>query len=190
MQPSHHLTSHFLLWSRRAESLSCYTWQIEQYNSHSIYQGRHHRRSKNGCWNESYPPKIKVGWSLMLPTRCQWSSMVQGLTCDSERFWALLQDHGWGSLLLIFHPTGNKQDVSRLKEELLADTNEVKDCEVCGRMWYLSKSEGRSFETSRKSATIKNSRVEMREYMYQLHCGFVLHITWVQLDMGHCGPLD
>jgi hypothetical protein len=65
MQPSHNPTSHFLLWSRRAESLSCSTWQIEQHSSHFNYQGRCHRRSKNRYWNGTYPSKTSVGWSSM-----------------------------------------------------------------------------------------------------------------------------
>jgi hypothetical protein len=58
--------------------------------------------------------------------------MVQGSPCDSKRFRALSQDHGWGSLLSVFHPSENKQDVSRLKEEILVDENEVRDSKVCG----------------------------------------------------------
>jgi hypothetical protein len=33
-------------------------------------------------------------------------------------------------LLSLFHPSGNKQDVSRLKEEFLVDENEARDNEV------------------------------------------------------------
>jgi hypothetical protein len=46
MQPSHHPTTHFLLWSRKVESPSCSTWQIKQHISHSNYQERRHHRSR------------------------------------------------------------------------------------------------------------------------------------------------
>jgi hypothetical protein len=84
MQPSHSPVSPFLLWSRRAESLSCSTWQIEQHSPYSNYQRRHHRRSKNGCWNGSHPPGERVGWSSMLSIGCRWCSMIQGLPCSSK----------------------------------------------------------------------------------------------------------
>jgi hypothetical protein len=45
---------------------------------------RRHCHLKNGRWNESSPPKIGVGRSSMLPTRCRWSSMVQGPSHGSE----------------------------------------------------------------------------------------------------------
>jgi hypothetical protein len=31
-----------------------------------------------------HPPKIRVGRSPMLPTRCRWSSMVQEPPCGSK----------------------------------------------------------------------------------------------------------
>jgi hypothetical protein len=140
MQPSHHLTSHVLLWSRRAESLSCSTWQIEQHSPDSNYQGRCHHRSKNRRWNRPYPKKIRVGWSTVFLMRCRWSSMVQGSPCGSERFRALPQDHGWGSLLLVFYQPGNQQDVPRF-EDFLVDKNEernskvrVSKCDTCWRV--------------------------------------------------------
>jgi hypothetical protein len=88
MQPSHDSTSHFLLWSGRAESPSCSTWQIEQHSSHSNHQGRCHRCSENEHWNGSYPSKTKVGWSIVFPARCWWSSMVPVLPCGSKWLWA------------------------------------------------------------------------------------------------------
>jgi hypothetical protein len=137
MQPSHNPTSHFLLWSRRAKCLSCSTWHIEQYSPHSNHQGRCHRCSKDGCCNGSYPPKIRVGWSSMLPTGCRWSSMVQGPPCSSEGPWTSSQDYGWGSLLLVLYPSRNQQDISRLEEEFLVDKNEEGNCEVCVGMWHM-----------------------------------------------------
>jgi hypothetical protein len=161
MQQSDDLTSHFLLWSRRAKSSSCSTWQIEQHSSHSNYQWRCLRRSKNGCWNGSYPSKTRVGWNSMLPTRYRWSSMVQGLPCGSKGLRASPQNHEWGSLLSVFYPPGNKQDVSRLEEEFLVNKNEVTDSEVCGWMWHMSKSQSRSFEARQKSATLEHFWMEM-----------------------------
>jgi hypothetical protein len=93
MQPSHSPVSLFLLWSRRTESPSYSTWQIEQHSSHSNHQRRRHCCLKNGHWNGSFPLKIGVGRSSMLLTRCWWSSMVQGPSCGSNGLWASLQDH-------------------------------------------------------------------------------------------------
>jgi hypothetical protein len=190
MQPPHNPTSNFLLWSRRAESLSCSTWKIEQHSSHSNYQGRWHHRSKNRHWNGSYLSKTRVGWSLMLSTRCWWSSMVQGPPSGSKGLQASPQDHGWGSLLQVFYPSRNQQDVSRLEEEFLVDKNEERNYEVCVRMWHRSKSQSWSFETSWKSTTVEHSWVEMEKYLHGFHRGFAPHLVWVQLDMGHCAPLD
>jgi hypothetical protein len=150
MQPSHNPTSHILLWSRRAKSLSDSTQKIEQHSPHFNYQGRCHRCSKNICWNGSYPKKIRVGWSAVFLIRCRLSLMIQGSSCGSERFRASPQDHGWGSLLSIFYPSRSKQDVSWLKEELLVDENEARDSEVCDWMWHMLKSQEWSFETSWK----------------------------------------
>jgi hypothetical protein len=109
MQPSHNPASLFLLWFWRTKSPSCSTWQIEQHSSYSNHQRRCHCRPKNGHWNGSSPPKSRVGRSAMLPTRCRWSSMVQGPPCGSEGLWASPQDHGWGSLLAVFYPSENQQ---------------------------------------------------------------------------------
>jgi hypothetical protein len=46
MQPPHNSVSPFLLWSRRAESPSCSTWQVEQHSRYSNYQRRYHRNPK------------------------------------------------------------------------------------------------------------------------------------------------
>jgi hypothetical protein len=148
MQTSHHLVSPFLLWSRRAESLSCSTRQLKQHSPYSNHQRRCHRHSKDRRWNGSYLMKIRVGWSSMLPTTYRWSSMVQGLPCGSEGPWTSLQDYGWSSLLLVLYPSRNQQDVSRLEEEFLVDKNEEGNCEVCVGMWHVSKGQGRPFETS------------------------------------------
>jgi hypothetical protein len=190
MQLSHNLVSPFLLWSRRAESLSCSTWQIEQHSPYSNYQRRYHCRLKNGCWNGSSPPKIRVGRSSMIPIRYRWNSMIQGPSCCSEGLWASSQDHGWGLLLSVFYPFENQQDVSRFKEEFLVDENEVRDSEVCVRIWHMSKSQAWSFEIRWKPTTLELFRVKLGKHMYELHCGLASHLTWVQLDMGHRGPLD
>jgi hypothetical protein len=179
MQPSHSPASLFLWWFRRTESPSCSTWQTEQHSSYS----NHHRRCyccpKNRCWNGSSPPKTRVGRSSMLSTRCRWSSMVQGLSRGSEGFWDSPQDHGQGPLLLIFYPSGNQQDVSRFEEEFLVDKNEARDSKVCVRMWHLSMSQGRSFETHQKPTTLEHSWVEMGKHLYGFHCGFSKHLAWV-----------
>jgi hypothetical protein len=54
----------------------------------------------------------------------------------------------------------------------------------------MSKGQGRSFEASWNSATFEHSRVEVGKYLHGLHREFASHLTWVQLDMGHCGPPD
>jgi hypothetical protein len=115
----------------------------------------------------------------MFLRRCRWRPMVQGSSCGFERFQTSSQDHGWGSLLSIFYPSGNQQDVPRLEEEFLVDKNEARDNEVCVWMWHVSKSQDRSFETSRKSTTHEHSWVEMEKHLYGLHCGFTAHIVWV-----------
>jgi hypothetical protein len=107
----------------------------------------------------------------MFPRRCRWSPMVQESLSGPKRFWALPQDRGRGSLLSVFYPFGNQQNVSKLEEEFLVDENEVRDSEVRGWMWHMSKSQGQSFETSRKLATLEHSRVEMEKHMYGLHWG-------------------
>jgi hypothetical protein len=190
MQPPHNPISPFLLWPRRTESLSCSTWQIEQHSPYSNYQRRCHHSLKNGHWNGSSPPKTRVGRSSLLLTRYQWSFMVQGSPCGSEGLWASLQDHGWGLSLMVFHPSENQQDVSRFEEEFLVDEDEVRDNEVCVRMWHLLQSQGRSFETHQKPTTLEHSWVEMRKHLYGLHCGFASYIVWVQLDTGHHMPIS
>jgi hypothetical protein len=167
-----------MLWSWRTESLSCSTWQIEQHSAHFNQQRRHHCRPKNGRWNGSSPPKIRVGRSSMLPTRCRWSSMVEGPSRGSEGLWASPQDHEWGSLLTVFYPSGNQQDESRF-EELLVDKNEARDSRVCVWVWHLSKSQSWPFETRRKPTTLEHCQVEIRRYLHGLHCGFVSHLAWV-----------
>jgi hypothetical protein len=52
------------------------------------------------------------------------------------------------------------------------------------------KNQDRSFEASWKSATIEHFGVKVGKYLHVLHRGFASHLAWVQLDMGHCGPLD
>jgi hypothetical protein len=52
----------------------------------------------------------------------------------------------------------------------------------------MLKSQGQSFETSRKSTTLEHPRVEIGKHLHGLHRGFAPHLVWVQLDMGHCGP--
>jgi hypothetical protein len=54
----------------------------------------------------------------------------------------------------------------------------------------MSESQGQSFKTCRKPTTLEHSRVEMGKHLYGLHCGFASHLVWVQLNMGHHGPLD
>jgi hypothetical protein len=179
MQPSRSLVSLLLLWSWRTESPSCSTGQIEQHCSHSNHQRRRHCRSKNGHWDGASPPKIRVGRSSMLPTRCRWSSMVQGSSCGSKELWASPQDHVRGSLLTLFYPSGNQQDVSRFEEEFLVDKNEARDSKVCVKMRHLSMSQGRSFETRRQLTTLEHSRVEIGKHLYGLHRGFASHLTWV-----------
>jgi hypothetical protein len=83
VEPSHSLASRFMLWSWRTKSLSCSTWQIEQHNSHSNHQRRRHCHPKNGRWNESSPPKIGVGRSSMLATRCD------GVLCFKDHLMVL-----------------------------------------------------------------------------------------------------
>jgi hypothetical protein len=51
----------------------------------------------------------------------------------------------------------------------------------------MSKSQSQLFEARRKPTTLEHSRVEMGKHLYGLYCGFAPHLTWVQLDMGHCG---
>jgi hypothetical protein len=105
--------------------------------------------------------------------------MVQGSPCGSERFWDSLQDHGWGSLLSVFHPSGNKQDVPRFEEEFLVDKNEARNSKICDWMWHMSGSHGWSFETCQKSATLGYSQLEMVKHMYILYCGFTAHLAQV-----------
>jgi hypothetical protein len=167
-----------MLWFWRTESPSCSTWQIEQHSSHSNHQRRRYYHPRNGHWNGSYPPKIRVERSTMLPTRCRWSSIVQGPPCGSKGLWASPQDHGRCPLLTIFYSSRNKQDVLRF-EELLVDTNEARDCKVCVQMWHLSKNQSWAFETRQKSTTLEHSWVEMGKYLYGLHCGFAPHLAWV-----------
>jgi hypothetical protein len=140
MQPPHNSVSLFWLWSRRAESLSCSTWQIEEHSSYSNYQGRCHCSSKNEHGNVTSPPKIRVGRSSMLLTRCWWSSMFQGPPCGSEGLWASLQDHGWGSFSRYsIHPGINKmyQDLkknfwwTRIKREIV---KYVSECDTYRRV--------------------------------------------------------
>jgi hypothetical protein len=179
MQPSHSPALLFLLWFWRTKSVSCSTWQIEQHSSYSNLQRRRHHRLKNGRWNGPSSPKIKVGRSSMLPTRCWWSSMVQGPSRGSKGFWALPQDHGWGLLLMVFYPSGNQQDVSRFEEEFLVDKDEARDSNVCVPMRHLSTSQDRSFETRQKPTTLEQSLVEMGKHLYGLHRGFASHLAWV-----------
>jgi hypothetical protein len=58
---------------------------------------------------------------------------------------------------MIFYPSGNQQDASRSEEEFLVDKNEARDSKVCVQVWHLSNSQGRSFKTHRKPATLENS---------------------------------
>jgi hypothetical protein len=166
-----------MLWFQKTKSLNCSAWQIEQRSSHSNYQRRCHCRLKNGCWNGSSPPKIGIGRSSMLLTRCRGSSMVQELSCGSDGLWAPLQDHGRGPLVTIFYSSGNQQDVSRFEEEFLVDKNEVRDSKVCARVWHLSEGQSGSFETHRKPTTLEHSWVEMGEHLHRLHCGFTSHLA-------------
>jgi hypothetical protein len=179
MEPSQSPVSLFMLWCRRTESLSCSTWQTEQHNSHSNHQRTHHCHPKNGHWNGSSQPKIRVGRSSMLPTRCRWSSMVQGPSHGSDGLWASPQDHEWGSMLAVFYPSGNQQFVSRFEEEFLVDKNEARDSKVCVRVWHLSKGQGRSFETHQEPTILKHSRVKMGRHLHGLHCWFASHLAWV-----------
>jgi hypothetical protein len=179
MPPYRSPVSLFMLWSWRAKSPNCSTWQIEQHSSHSNYQRRHHCRSEDRRWNGSSLPKNGVGRSSMLPIRCRWSSMVQGPSRGSEGLWASLQDHGRGPLLTVFYSSGNQQDVSRFEEEFLVDKNEARNSKVCGRVWHLTENQSRLFETHRKPATLKYSRVEVGEHLHGFHCGFISHLAWV-----------
>jgi hypothetical protein len=188
MQSSPHPVSPFLLWPGRAESLSCSTWQPKQHSPYSNYQRRRHRRSEDGRCNGAHPMKVGVGWSTVFLTRLWRSSVVQGSPCGPKEHWASPQNHGWGSLLQILYPPRNQQDVSKLEEEFLVDENEEGNSKICVRVRHVSKGQGRSFETSWKAATFEHSRVEVRKYLHWLHSGFASHLTWVQLDMGHCGP--
>jgi hypothetical protein len=54
----------------------------------------------------------------------------------------------------------------------------------------VSKGQGRSFDASWKSVTFEHFQVEVEKYLHGLHRGIASHLTWVQLDMGHCGPPD
>jgi hypothetical protein len=140
LQSSHGSTPHILLWSRRAKSSSYSTCYVDQHSPHSNYQGRFHCHSENGCSNGSHSDKIGATWSEVFLRTCWWSPMVQGSSCGPKRFWALLQDHGWSSLVLVFQPSENKQDVSRFEEEFLVDETEATDSKICGSIWHLSKS--------------------------------------------------
>jgi hypothetical protein len=177
MQPSHSPVSLFMLWFQKTKSLNCSVWQIEQRSSHSNYQRRCHCRPKNGCWNGSSPPKIEIGRSSMLLTRCRGSSMVQELSCGSDGLWAPSQDHGRGPLVTVFYSFRNQQDVSRFEEEFLVDKNEVRDSKVCARVWHLSEGQSGSFETRWKPTTLEHSWVEMGEHLHGLHCGFTSHLA-------------
>jgi hypothetical protein len=84
----------------------------------------------------------------------------------------------------------HKNRVWQLEEEFLVDKNEVRDSEVCGRMWHMSKSQNRSFEAGQKSATLEHSRMEVGEYLYGLHCGFARTSCGYNINMGHCGSLN
>jgi hypothetical protein len=179
MQPYHSPVSLFRLWFWRTKSLSCSTWQIEQHSSHSNYQRRRHCHPRNGRCNGSSPPKIGIRRSSMLPTRCRWSSMVQGLSRGSEGLWASSQDHGWGPLLTVFYSSGNQQDVSRFKEEFLVDKNEARDSKVCVQVWCLSEGQSWPFETHRKPTALEHSLVEMGRHRHLLHWGFTLPLAWV-----------
>jgi hypothetical protein len=141
MQPSHGLVSPFMLWFRRTKSLNCSTWQIEQYSSHSNYQRRRHYRPKNGRWNGSSPPKIGIGRSSMILTRCWWSSIIQGPSHGSKGLWASSQDHGRGPLLTVFYSSGNQQDVLRFEEEFLVDKNKARNSKVHVWVWHMLKSQ-------------------------------------------------
>jgi hypothetical protein len=52
----------------------------------------------------------------------------------------------------------------------------------------MLKGQGRSFEASWKSTTFEHSRVKVGKHLHGLHRGLASHLTWAQLDMGHCGP--
>jgi hypothetical protein len=54
----------------------------------------------------------------------------------------------------------------------------------------MSESQGRSFETCWKPATLEHSQVEIGGHMYGFHCGTTSHLMWVQLCLGHCGLFD
>jgi hypothetical protein len=54
----------------------------------------------------------------------------------------------------------------------------------------MSKGQGQSFEASWKSASFEHFQVEVGKHLHGLHRGFASHLTWVQLDMRHCGPPD
>jgi hypothetical protein len=179
MQPSHGLVSPYMLWFWRTKSPNCSAWYIEQHSSHSSYQRRCHCRPKNRRKNVSSPSKIRIGRSSMLPTICQWSSMIQGSSCSSKGLSASSQDHGWGSLLTVFYPSGNQQDVSRFEEEFLVDKNEARDSKICVRVWHMSESQGWSCETHSESTTLEHSRVEIGRHLHGLHCGFASHLEWV-----------
>jgi hypothetical protein len=60
--------------------------------------------------------------------------MVQGPSHGSEGLGALSQDHGRGPLLTVFYSSGIQQVVSRFKEEILVDKNEVRNSKVCVRV--------------------------------------------------------
>jgi hypothetical protein len=129
-----------MLWFWRTKSLNCSAWQIEQHRSHPNYQRRCHCRPKNVRWNVSSPPKIGIGRSSTLLTRCRWSSMVQGPSHGSEGLWASSQDHGWGHCpRYSIHPGTNEKYQNlkknfwwtRMKQEI---AKYVSECDTCWRV--------------------------------------------------------
>jgi hypothetical protein len=73
----------------------------------------------------------------MLPTRCRWSSMVQGPSRGSKRLWASSQYHGRGPLLTVFYSPRNYYDLkknfwwTRMKQEI---ANYVSECDTLRRV--------------------------------------------------------
>jgi hypothetical protein len=84
--------------------------------------------------------RMRLELGEVFSRRCQWISMVQGSSYDSEGFWDSTQDHGWGSLLLVFYPSEINQDVSRFAEELLVDKYKARDSQISGWVRNMSKS--------------------------------------------------
>jgi hypothetical protein len=69
---------------------------------------------------------------------------------------------------------------TRMKREI---AKYVSECDTCWRV---------KFDHLRPARNLQPLSIPewMGKHLHGLHCVFAPHLTWVQLNMGHCGPFD